>query len=80
MASDDSKLLRYSFVTGNTAHFRSNRWEMTDLLLSCCIQNKPKYNFSGRVSLLQVAIVTGISTKWFENFPAKVRVIRGGRG
>ena len=28
--------------------------------------NKLKYNFSGRVSLLQVATVTGISTNWFE--------------
>ena len=27
------------------------------------MQNKLKYNFSGRVSLLQVATVTGISTK-----------------
>ena len=32
------------------------------------IQNKLKYNFSGRVSLPQVATVTGISTNWFENF------------
>ena len=78
MASEASKLLRYSFVTGNSAHFRSNRWEMTDLSLSCCIQNKLKHNFFGRVSLLQVGIVTGISTKWFENFPAKDRVIGGG--
>ena len=39
--------------------------------VACCvikIQNKLKYNFSGRVSLLQVAIVTGISTNWFEKF------------
>ena len=39
--------------------------------VACCvitIQNKLTYNFSGRVSLLQVATVTGISTKWFENF------------
>ena len=39
--------------------------------VACCvikIQNKVKYNFSGRVSLLQVATVTGISTNWFENF------------
>ena len=32
------------------------------------IQNKLKYNFSGSVSLLQVATVTGISTNWLENF------------
>ena len=32
------------------------------------IQNELKYNFSGRVSLFQVASVTGISTNWFENF------------
>ena len=32
------------------------------------IQNKLKYNFSGRVSLLQLATVTGISAYWFENF------------
>ena len=39
--------------------------------VACCvikIQNKQKYNFSGRVSLLQFATVTGISTNWFENF------------
>ena len=39
--------------------------------VACCvikIQNKLKYNFSGRVSLLQVATVTGISTNWFEKF------------
>ena len=37
----------------------------------CCvikIQNKLKYNFFGRVSLLQVATETGINTNWFENF------------
>ena len=27
-----------------------------------------QYNFFGRVSLLQIATVTGISTNWFENF------------
>ena len=33
------------------------------------IQNKPKYtNFSEIVYLLQVMNVTGISTKWFQNF------------
>ena len=32
------------------------------------MQNKLKYNFSLRVSLLQVTTVTGISTDWFENF------------
>ena len=32
------------------------------------IQNKLKHNFSGRVSLLQAATVTGISSNWFENF------------
>ena len=32
------------------------------------LQNELKYNFSGRVSLLQVATVTGISSNWFENF------------
>ena len=39
--------------------------------IACCvikIQNKLKYNFYRRVSLLQVATVTGISTNWFENF------------
>ena len=39
--------------------------------VACCvikIQNKLKYNFSGRVSLLQVATIAGISTNWFENF------------
>ena len=39
--------------------------------VACCvvkIQNKLKYNYSGRVSLLQVATVAGISTNWFENF------------
>ena len=39
--------------------------------VACCvikIQNKLKYNFSGRVSLLQIATVTGISTNWFEKF------------
>ena len=39
--------------------------------VACCvikIQNKLKYNFSGGVSLLQVANVTGVSTNWFENF------------
>ena len=38
---------------------------------ACCVikvQNKLKYNFSGRVSLLQVATVTGISTNGFEKF------------
>ena len=32
------------------------------------IQNKLKYNFSRRVSLLQVPTITGISTNWLENF------------
>ena len=39
--------------------------------VACCvikIQNKLKYNCSGRVSLLQVATVTGISTNLFEKF------------
>ena len=39
--------------------------------VTCCvikIQNKQKYNFHGRVSLLQVVTVNGISTNWFENF------------
>ena len=39
--------------------------------VACCvikIQNKLKYNFSRRVSLLQFATVTGISTNWFGNF------------
>ena len=30
------------------------------------IQNELKYNFFGRVFLLQVATVTGISPNWFE--------------
>ena len=38
------------------------RWQI------CCLQNKLKFNFSGRVSLLQVTTVSGISTNWFENF------------
>ena len=39
--------------------------------VACCvikIQNELKYNFSGRLSLVQVATVTGVSTNWFENF------------
>ena len=39
--------------------------------VTCCvikIQNKLKYNFSRRVSVLQVATITRISTNWFENF------------
>ena len=32
------------------------------------MQTKLKYNLSRRVSLLQVATVTGISTNWSENF------------
>ena len=39
--------------------------------VSCCvikIQNKLKFIFSGRVTLLQVTTVIGISTNWFENF------------
>ena len=38
--------------------------------VACCvikIQNKLKYDFSGRVSLLEVATVTGISTNLLEN-------------
>ena len=43
------------------------------IFVTCCvikIQNKLKYNFSGRVSLLQVANKsnTGINTNWLENF------------
>ena len=41
------------------------------IFVACCvtkIQNELKYNSSGRLSLLQVATVTGISTYWFENF------------
>ena len=37
----------------------------------CCViktQNELEYNFFGRVSLLQVATVTGINTNWFEKF------------
>ena len=34
MASNEAKLLRYCFITGNRAHFRRNRWEMADLLLA----------------------------------------------
>ena len=43
--------------------------------VACCaikIQNKLKYNFSGRVSLLQVATVTRISTNWL-----KVQIMEG---
>ena len=43
------------------------RWPICCLLCNK-IQNKLKYNFSGSVSLLQVATVTGISTHCFENF------------
>ena len=32
--SNDAKLLRYCFIRGNHANFRSNRWEMVDLLLT----------------------------------------------
>ena len=32
------------------------------------MQNKLKYNFSGRFCFLQDATVTGINTNWFENF------------
>ena len=38
---------------------------------ACCVIKMPsklKYNFSGRVSLVQVAAVIGISTNWFESF------------
>ena len=31
---EDAKLLRYCFIRRNHAHFRSNRWEMTDLSLA----------------------------------------------
>ena len=31
VASNVVKLLRYCFIMGNHAHFRSNRWEMADL-------------------------------------------------
>ena len=34
VASKDAKLLRYCFIRGNHAHFRSNRWEMADLSLA----------------------------------------------
>ena len=39
--------------------------------VACCvikIQSKLKYSSSGRVSLLQIATATVISTKWFETF------------
>ena len=29
VASNVAKLLRYCFIRGNRAHFRSNRWEMS---------------------------------------------------
>ena len=41
-----------------------------DRFVSCSeikIQNKPKYNLSGRGYLAEVANVTGIGTKWFRN-------------
>ena len=31
VASNDAKLLRYRFIRGSHAHFRSNRWEMAYL-------------------------------------------------
>ena len=34
VASNGAKLVRYCFIRGNCAHFRSNRWEMTDLSLA----------------------------------------------
>ena len=65
VASNDTKLLRYCFITGSCGHFRTNRWEMANLSLDCVIkiQNELHYNFSGSVHLLRVANVTGISTK-----------------
>ena len=33
-ASNVAKLLRYCFIRNKHAHFRSNRWEMADLLLA----------------------------------------------
>ena len=42
-----------------------------DRFVPCCVikvQNKLKYNFCGSVYLLQLANVTGINTKWFQNF------------
>ena len=34
MASNDAKLLGYCFISGSCAHFRGNKWEMTDLSLA----------------------------------------------
>ena len=51
------------------SHFRSNRDGRNKF--ACCvikIQNKLKHNFSRSLYLLQVANVTGIRTKWFQNF------------
>ena len=61
------KLLRYCFIRGNHAHFHSNRWEMADFSLAQCNKKIQKLE-AGRVSLLEVATVTGISTNWFEKF------------
>ena len=71
VASNIAKLLRYCFIRENHAHFHSSMQMGDGRFVACCvikIQNKLKYNFSGRVSLLQVATVTRISTNWFENF------------
>ena len=46
-----------------------------DGFVACCEVkrgNKRKYNLSGSVYLLQDTNVTGISTKWFLNFPKYV--------
>ena len=71
VASNVAKMLRYCFIRGTHAHFHSIKQKGDGRLVACCvikIQNELKYNFSGRLSLLQVATVTGISTNWFENF------------
>ena len=55
VASDEAKLLRYCFIRGNHAHFRSIKQMGDGRFVACCvikIQNELKYNFSGSVSLL----------------------------
>ena len=50
---------------------------MGDLSLAVLIiQNMLKYNFYGRLSLLQIVTVAGISTTLFEKF-SKIRVMEG---
>ena len=70
-SSNVAKLLRYCFTRrlGAIMHIfvvTDGRPQICRLLCNKSI-TKLKYNFSGRVSLLQVATVTGISTNWVVN-------------